>query len=183
MKLNKKIRWITRTGVLLALLIVLQAVTKPFGQLVTGTCVNAVLAISALFGGIGSGITVALLSPVCAWLFGIAPQIVTVPAIMVGNSVYVLLLWLITDGEGFWLLRAAAAWAIASVAKFVTLYVLVVWGICGLLAEHLMTQGVLKQPMLAVLSANFSWPQLATAAMGGIVALGITPVLKKALKR
>lgn len=183
MKNHNQIRWITQTAVMLALLIVLQAVTKPLGQLVTGSCVNAVLAVAVLFCGMSSGVTVALLSPVFAYLFGIAPQIVTVPAIMVGNGVYVMLLRLITGGEMKRFAVSVAAWLIASVAKFAALYVLVVWGICGVLADSLLTQGVLKQPMLAVLSANFSWPQLVTAILGGAVALLITPVLKKALKR
>ena len=98
--MNKKIRWITETAILLALLVTLQAVTKGFGQLVTGSCVNAVLAIAALVGGLASGLTVALISPVLAFLLGIAPQILTVPAIMVGNSVYVVLLWLVAGKNG-----------------------------------------------------------------------------------
>ena len=58
--MNKNVRWITETAVMLALLVALQAVTKPLGQLVTGSCVNAVLALAVLFAGLGSGITVAL---------------------------------------------------------------------------------------------------------------------------
>ena len=61
--MSKKIRWITETAVMLALLVSLQAFTKPMGQLVTGSCVNAVLAVSALVGGLGCGLTVALISP------------------------------------------------------------------------------------------------------------------------
>ena len=38
-----KARYLTETAVLTALLIVLQAVTKPAGQYVTGACVNAVV--------------------------------------------------------------------------------------------------------------------------------------------
>ena len=85
--MNKKIRWITETAVMLALLVAMQAVTKPLGQLVTGSCVNTVLAITVLLSGIYSGVTVAVISPVLAYLLGIAPQILTVPAIMVGNTV------------------------------------------------------------------------------------------------
>ena len=44
--MRKKVLWITETAVMLALLVTLQALTKPMGQLVTGSCVNAVLAIS-----------------------------------------------------------------------------------------------------------------------------------------
>ena len=34
--MNKKVLWITETAVLIALLVVVQFVTKSFGQLVTG---------------------------------------------------------------------------------------------------------------------------------------------------
>ena len=84
--MSKKIRWITETAVMLALLVALQALTKPMGQLVTGSCVNAVLAVSALVGGLSSGLVVALVSPVLAFLLGIAPQILTVPAIMAAEN-------------------------------------------------------------------------------------------------
>ena len=84
--MSKKVRWITETAVMLALLVALQALTKPLGQLVTGSCVNAVLAVSVLLAGLSSGIIVALASPVLAFLLGIAPQLVTVPAIMVGRA-------------------------------------------------------------------------------------------------
>ena len=62
--MNKKVRWITETAVMLALLVALQALTKGFGQFVTGSCVNAVLAVTVLTAGLGSGIVVAVLSPV-----------------------------------------------------------------------------------------------------------------------
>lgn len=180
---HSKVLWITETAVMLALLVVLQAVTKPLGQIVTGSCVNAVLAVTALFSGMGSGVIVALLSPIFAYLFGIAPQIVTVPAIMVGNAVYVVVLRKLTGGHVGELSKASTAWAVAAVAKFATLYALVVWVICGLLAQPLLDQGILKQPMLQALPATFAWPQLVTALIGGALALLVTPVLKKALKR
>lgn len=46
--MNKKIRWITETAIVLALLVTLQALTKGFGQFVTGSCVNAVLGVAVL---------------------------------------------------------------------------------------------------------------------------------------
>ncbi len=179
-KSHGKILWITETAVMLALLIVLQAVTKAMGQFVTGSCVNAILAVTVLLSGLGSGITVALLSPVFAYLLGIAPQLVTVPAIMVGNTVFVVLLKLLSGPE---LWKKVLALAVAALAKFGALYGIVVGLICHVLADGLMTQGLLKEPMIAVLTANFSWPQLVTALIGGTLALLITPVLKKALKR
>lgn len=181
--MSKRIRWITETAVMLALLVALQALTKGFGQFVTGSCVNAVLAISVLVGGLGCGITVALISPVLAFLLGIAPQVLTVPAIMIGNTVYVILLHFIAGKNSKNILRQVAAWVMAAAAKFAALYAIVVWIICGLLAEPLMAAGTLKAPMLKMLPATFSWPQLVTALIGGAVALLIVPVLRKALRK
>ena len=82
---SKRVLWLTETAALTALLIILQTVTKPAGQYVTGSCVNAVLAVSALAVGVGSGLTVALLSPFFAFLLGIGPQLLPiVPSIAVG---------------------------------------------------------------------------------------------------
>lgn len=178
--MNKKVLWITETAVLLALLIVLQWVTKPLGQIVTGSCVNVVLAVSVLLVGLSSGLTVALVSPVCAYLLGIAPNLVAVPAIMVGNAVFVLLLKVIC-GKALW--RQVAAWLVAAAAKFAVLYTLVVVLICGPLSGSLLEAGLMKKPMIAVMTASFSWPQLVTALIGGGLALFLVPVLKKALRK
>lgn len=178
--MRKKIFWITETAAMLALLIALQWATKPLGQIVTGSCVNAVLAVTVLLAGMSSGVTVAVLSPVFAYLLGIAPQLVTVPAIMVGNTVFIVLLRLIAgNGKPAW--KSIAAWLTAGAAKFLTLYILVVKIVCGLASGFLMEQGVLKQPMLAKLPALFAWPQLLTALVGGGLALLLMPALKKAL--
>ena len=180
--MNKKLRWITETAIMLALLVTLQTLTKPMGQLVTGSCVNTVLAVAALVGGLSCGLTVALISPVLAFLLGIAPQILTVPAIMVGNTVYVVLLYVIA-GNSKSVVRKVIAWLVAAVAKFAALYIVVVKIICGVMAESLLASGTLKEPMLKALPATFSWPQLITALIGGAVALLIVPVLRKALKK
>ncbi len=178
---HKKVLWITETAILLAMLIVLQAVTKGLNnQIITGSLVNTVLAVAALFTGLWSGVTIALISPVMAFLLGIAPQLVTVPAIMVGNTVFVVMLHFLS-GKALW--RQMVAWAVAAAAKFASLYALVVWIICGVLSESLLAAGLLKAPMLKMLPVMFAWPQLFTALIGGGIALLLTPVLKKALKR
>lgn len=181
--MNKKIRWITETAVMLALLVALQALTKPMGQLVTGSFVNTVLAVTVLVAGLSSGITVALISPVLAYLMNIAPQILTVPAIMVGNAVFVILLHFIADKDSKKILRQVLAWLVAAIAKFAALYLIVVGLICNVLADSLLASGILKAPMLKALPATFSWPQLITALIGGAVALLIVPMLRKALHK
>jgi len=178
--MKNKILWITQTALMLALLIVLQWATKPLGQIVTGSCVNAVLAMAALIVGMGGGLTVALLSPVFAYLLGIAPNLVTVPAIMAGNAVYVVVL-VLALGRSSALWRKAVAWLAAAIGKFAVLYLLVVVLICGVLAQPLTGMGI---PVAAkVLTVNFSWPQLITALIGGAVAMLIAPIVKKALRR
>lgn len=180
--MKKRILWITETALMLALLITLQWLTKPLGQLVTGSCVNAVLAITVLASGLSSGVTVALVSPIFAFLLGIAPQLLTVPAIMVGNLVFVVLLKLIAgDCKVIW--KMVVAWLAAAAAKFAALYMLVVGVICGVAASALISGGQLKEPAIATLTATFSWPQLVTALIGGAVGLSIVPAIKKALHK
>lgn len=181
--MSKKVRWITETAIMLALLVTLQALTKPLGQLVTGSCVNTVLAVSVLVGGLWCGLTVAVISPILAFLLGIAPQILTVPAIMAGNAVFVILLSVLADKTGKNPLKQVIAWLAAAAAKFATLYLIVVKIICGVMASDLLAAGTLKEPMLKALPATFSWPQLFTALIGGAIALLIVPVLRKALHR
>ncbi len=181
--MNKKNKWIAETAVMLALLVALQALTKPAGQMVTGSFVNAVLAVTVLVAGLYSGITVAVISPVLAYLLGIAPQILTVPAIMIGNAVFAILLSFIAGKNSRKIVRQVIAWGVAAMGKFAALYAIVNFLICGVLADSLLSAGLLKAPMLKVLPATFSWPQLFTALIGGGIALLITPVLRRALKK
>ena len=191
--MSKKIRWITETAVMLALLVCLQWVgsfvpDQMTKQLITGTLVNCVLAVTVLMVGLSSGITVALISPICAFVFGIAPNFITVLPIMVGNSCYVALLYFIIGKARRCGWRQPVALASAAVVKFGVLYLLVVKVICGvasnaLLGKKLGETVLLAPPMLKMLPTMFAWPQLVTAISGGIIALAIVPVLRKALHR
>ena len=186
--MRRKLLWITETALMLAVLIALQALTKGFGQLVTGSCVNGVLAVTVLIAGLSSGLTVAVISPVMAFLLGIAPNIVTVLPIMLGNCLYVLVLWLLAGKakRPFWMQSAGVL--VAALLKFGVLYGLVVKVICGVASGALLGQKigqtvVLAPPMLEKLPAMFTWPQLITALIGGAVALPVTAALRRGLKR
>lgn len=173
---GRRALYITETAVMTALLIVLQAATKPAGQYVTGTCVNAVLAVSALAVGLWSGMTVALLSPFFAFLLGIGPQLPPItPSIAAGNLVFVLLLAFLAGGKDLPLWRRGAALLAAAFAKFGVLYLLVVRLLCAVLP--------LQEPQVAKFTAMFSYPQLVTALAGGGIALALAPSLRRALKR
>lgn len=188
---NKKTMWITRTGVLLALLLALQwatLATRAFaGQYITGSLVNCVLAVSALTAGLSSGLVIALLSPIFAYLLGIAPQLVVVPAIMAGNCALVLVLWAVGRGDApMW--RKAVAVVLAAVCKFVVLYLLVVQVICGVGASFLLGQSffgapVLLQPMIQALPLTFSWPQLITALIGGTLGVLVSRIMDKTVPK
>ena len=176
---------------LLALLLCLQWLgslipEQTVKQLITGSCVNCVLAVAVLLVGMGSGIALALISPVFAFLLGIAPNFITVLPIMVGNTCFVVLLRLLGAGkQSLW--RSVGALTAAAAAKFAVLYVLVVRLICGVFARELLGKKLgevvlLAPPMLNMLPAMFSWLQLITALLGGGLALGMLPVLRRAAK-
>ena len=186
---RSRILRITRSAAMLALLVVLQWVTKPLGQLVTGSFVNGVLALSVLLIGLGGGIAVALLSPVAAYLLGIAPNLITVPAIMLGNLCYVVILGLMVGKAYKPVWRIVTAWLTAAFAKFIILYVLVVKVICGVASGSLMGKKLpgmntplLAPKMLQLLPAMFTWPQLVTALIGCAAALSVLPLLRKTIK-
>ena len=191
--MKKNIRRITETAVMLALLVCLQWVGSQIPdmttkQLVSGSFVNCVLAMTTLMVGISGGMILAVISPVCAFLLGIAPNFITVAPIMLGNSLYVLLLWLFLGKERKPLWKQPVALVTAATVKFVVLYLLVVQVVCGvasgaLLGKKLGSIVVLAPPMLQMLPAMFSWLQLVTALTGGALALGLVQVLKKALHR
>ncbi len=172
-KQKANLRWLTETALLLALLVTLQWATKPFGQLVTGSCVNGVLAISTILVGWSGGLCIAILSPFMAFLLQIGPAFFPLtPIIAVGNCLYVAVLAMLY-GKG--LLRSAAAVAAASVCKAGALYLMVVQGVCRLAA--------LMPPQIKRFTAMFSWPQLVTALIGGALAVALAQLLKRLLKR
>lgn len=180
--MKKNVLWITETAVMLAVLITMQMITKPMGQIVTGTCVNAVLGITALVCGVGSGAVVALVSPIVAFLLGIAPQVLTVPAIMIGNFVLVWVLgWRSKNTKQIWISMLRCVCAAA--AKFAVLYILVIQIICNVATDFFMQSGTLKPPMVKVLSTTFAWPQLVTALLGSIIATWIAPLLRRVLHK
>jgi len=165
--MNKKTLWITETAVMIALLVALQWATKPLGQFVTGSCVNLVLGVSVLVGGLWCGLTVALVSPFFAFLLGIGPAFLPiVPMVAVGNMVLVVILHLLASRDKI-AARSYLAVAVGAVTKFLALWLLIV---------------KLAEKQVAAISASFSWPQLVTAAIGGVLAVTIAPLIRKALR-
>lgn len=149
-----KTRTLTRTAMALALLVALQYVTRSFGQLVTGSLVNLVLCVTALYLGWGSGLVLALISPLLAWLLGIGPAFpALVPCIALGNAAYVLLLS-VKKWEIRWKLPVAA------VVKMLVLRIVI-----GNFVAPLVVPAAKLIPVITM----FGLPQLYTALIGGVL--------------
>ena len=182
MNLRRSVFWITRTAVMTALLVTVQFLTASLGnQYVTGSAVNLLLAVSVLTCGPATGVTVALISPLCAFLVGVGPAFPPlIPFISLGNLTYVVA-WFLMG-----LLKKSIASGIvskivlvlspvaAAVVKFLTLYSGVV-----LIAVPYVLE--LNEKQADLFSLMFSYPQLLTALIGGVLATAVSPTLNKAI--
>ncbi len=178
---NSKVRWITQTAVLIALLIAVQYVTRSLTQFVTGSLVNFVLAAAALIAGPVSGLVVALISPVLAKLLGIGPLWQFVPVIALGNAVLALVYGILFRKAATYegakkYVTFGVAIPVAAVLKFGVIYL-------GILKILVPTMTDLKPPQIEKFSQMFSWPQLITALVGGAIAMLVVPAVLSALRK
>ncbi|HHY95739.1 MAG TPA: ECF transporter S component [Firmicutes bacterium] len=155
---GRLVRWVARTGVLLALTLVFQSLK--LGQWFTGPLVNAALFVAAAAVGIGGGVFIGAVTPWVALAVGILkpPLAPAVPFIMLSNAVLVIVAGLL------WRRTRVGAIAVASVAKFCVLALSVRF----LLALN---------PKVA---AALGLPQLFTALVGGVLALLAVALLERA---
>ena len=176
--MNSKVKWITRSAAAIALIIVAQLTTAPLKQqLLTGSLVNLILALSTLLFGFGTGAAAAVVSPFIAYLLGINAQIMVVPSIAAGNLIYVLDISLLTknlkDRISEETVRNMTSVAVAAIFKFALQYLLIVRWIAP---------SFLPEKAQAVMSVNFGVMQLVTACIGGAIACMISPLIRKAIK-
>ena len=171
--------WITQTGVFLAILIVAQAVTRPLGnQFVSGSINNMLFILAVMLIGLTSAIVIAVISPIIATIIGIGPVLPPlIPVIIAGNIVLVVLWHVIAMRQPERSkLREVIALIVAALVKFAVLYLGVVVLVVPLILG-------LPEPQASVVSALFSWPQIVTALVGGIIAMLIYTPLSKALPK
>jgi len=183
MNIRGNVIWITRTAAMTALLVAVQFVTGLLGnQIVTGSAVNLLLVVTILTCGLASGATVAVISPMCAYLVGVGPMFpLLIPFIALGN-VALVIVWFVLGSLNkagkFGKLHVAASWltvAAAAVVKFLVLYS----GVVLLAVPYLLK---LNETQNTKLISMFSYPQLVTATIGGAVALAAVTPIKKAIK-
>ncbi len=170
---SNKIRMITRTGILLALTIVFQMLGRylvpylgQYNNFVVGPLVNASLLIAAATVGIWGASAIAVLAPIGAMLTGASMPVPFVPIVAVGNLIIVI---------SFYMLRKHKVAGIAVGAVLKT----------GFLTAAVMTfVGIMNMPdkKESALMFSFTWPQLVTAIVGGIIALTVIKALEKSIE-
>ena len=182
MKTNKTLLLIVQTALLLTLTLIFQSYVRlliPAGIvniLVIGSLVNLCLFVAAGIVGWRGSVVIAVITPVAA-LMGQLPHPLLIPFVAMGNAVLVLAFELIAGKRDSKMMTWTAVGA-ASVIKFAVLYITVVQIFVPVILPGL----GLKPRVAQALSLNFSWPQLVTALIGGIVGVPVIAAVRKALQ-
>jgi len=171
--MKERIQFITRTALLLALTLVFQ-MTRPLfppnlASFAVGSLVNASLLVSVGMVGLWGGLIISIIAPIVAFFQQQIKFIWMVPIVAVGNAIIV---WL------FALVRKRKEWLallIGAVAKFLFLWIAMV--------QLAIPLSGLKGPAAQVMSLSFSWPQLVTGIIGGIIAISVLRVLERTFRR
>ena len=168
--------WITRTAVLMALLVGSQVVTAPLQiTLLTGSIVNMILVISVISSGFYSGLAIGILSPAFAALVGIGAIWPIVPFVSAANAAFVVI-WHCGDKLHLpWkVVKRIVTCAVAALCKFAILYL----GVVRIAIPFLLD---VPDPVANSLTIAFSVNQLFTATIGGTVAILALPAIEKAI--
>lgn len=140
-------------------------------QWLTGPIINSIFILVLFLVGIRSALVVCLVPSLMALSGGLLPAVLApvVPFVMIGNVIYVLGVDYFynvnkDDAKGYWL-----GVLVGSAAKFLFLYASVTW-----IAELL-----LKKDLAVKVAQMMSWPQFATAVLGGMIAWVVLKWLKR----
>jgi len=154
-------------------------------QLVVGSLVNLFLILATLTCGFFSGASIAVITPFISFLIGRMPRVWMVPFVAAGNLTIVFIFWLIC-GKKLISRTFSINWAAASVAGSL-LKAGVLWlGVTQIFVKFILVNDAALtatqiENMTALLTFNYSFPQLATALIGCVLVYAIYPVIKKAV--
>ncbi len=162
------VRWITRTALLLAVALAVQSLKMqpPFGQVVTGGAINAILYLAVILVDTWAGVAIGVITPWVALLMGINKLPFMVPFIILANVALVLAFGLLKRYSRFF------AGVVAAVAKY---------GWFFLTTKTLV--GLIGKTLPAPAIAAFGITQLGTALIGLMLAFIIADSLKPYLER
>lgn len=140
-------------------------------QWITGPVINAILILILFLVGIRSALVVALVPSLMALAGGLLPAVLApaVPFIMISNVIFILSIdWFYKNAKdivrGYWL-----GVLIGSILKFIFLF----------FSVNFITKLLIKQELAIKVIQMMSWPQLATAFLGGMIAWIILKWLKR----
>ncbi len=166
-----KIRMLTRTAVLLAVVVVVQMAGRnlPNSNFIVGPLVNMCLLAAVMNAGLTGGLTIAILSPFTSLINNNAPVAAALltfaPVIAIANIIFILAFYFLYNKNKY------VGLGIAAFLKFGFLF----------LAIRVFLNIFSFSKFTARLLELFSWPQLITALIGGIVAIPVIYSLRKAL--
>ncbi len=179
MENNKKVNIITRTAMLLVLMLVFQNLRLVIGpglhsQFIIGSLVNAVLIVATAMVGIYPALLISIIAPVVSFFQGHLPQALPfmIPIVAVGNALIVVVYGALKNRNEYIAIVAGA---------------IVKWGFLFYAVKLMLNivKGNIPEQMFGklstLLSAAFSWPQLVTALIGGLIAIIVIRMLKKAV--
>ena len=173
----KGTKFVTYTAVMLALLVAVQAITAPFGQLVTGSLVNFILIAACILVDWKSGLIIAVLSPFIAKLFGIGPAfLLFIPIVSIGNAslVGIYSLSKVKAIKINQTVKRAIAVVLSAVVKYLVLSI----GI-GKIAVMFIN---IPEQKIQMITKMFGITQLFTALIGGVLAIVLIPLISYAVK-
>ncbi len=161
---------ITRAGMLLALLLAVQALRLviPLPPFITmfgiGSAVNACLLVAALYVGVRTALLMAVVAPTVAYLQQMLPVPVLIVPVAAANAVYILAFAVLYRKSPY------LAVGVAALAKMAGMYVAIDW---------VLQFVALPERIAALLKMMLSWPQLVTGVLGGALCLVIVARLGK----
>jgi hypothetical protein len=166
----KSVLFITTTAMLLALTIVFQLLMRsiiPAGilqQIVMGSLVNLCLIVAAGIAGVWSGVIISVIAPVVSLALGHMPLAWLLPFVMIGNALIVVIYWL------FMKKSQILGFTVGAAAKTAFLW-------AGVVLAGLSFLGASEAQAKAI-SLAYSWPQLITGIVGGVISLPIVKALR-----
>lgn len=171
--MNNNVNNLVKSGLLLAIAIIFQALGKALpqvSQIFVGPIVNAVLIIAAAVCGLWYGIAIGVLTPLLAWILGQlpAPFGPFIPFIMIGNAIFILLFYLIKNykyGQIIGIITGAFF-------KFIFLFLSATTIVKAL-------KLIINVQVLNKLAIAMGVLQLITAIAGGILAIILLSLLRK----
>ena len=147
---------------------------KQISQFITGPIINAILIIAALWVGLYSGIAIAVLTPILTFILAPSPIMQLVPQmvliVILGNLFIVIIPWLLRKKHQLIGIASGAVLKAAFLWCSVSLLIIPFFG------------GQLKEPQKVMLTAMFSYNQLITAIIGGVIAYLLMLRLNKLFK-